>query len=327
MHSYTVTPETIEGLASSWPEWRQRLQCELFVLPWWLKVWCRSFGSGENPHLLAVRDGGSIIGIAPLLRRDNTVCFAGNSDVCDYQDFIVAQDNKHDFFDTLLRHLGQEGIRRLDLRPLRPDSTVMSVLTDMARSRGYQVSCKQEDVSLESDLPGTWEEYLDGLTGKQRHELTRKLRKLAAAGAINYRLLQGDEAAGSAFDAFLTQFRESRTDKATFLTPDMEAFFRALARASAEAQVLRLGVLELDKLMVAAVMCFDYNDEMYLYNSGFDARYRSLSVGLISKAYCIRACIEQKKRRFNFLKGDEEYKYHLGGKEVPISSCEIILNG
>lgn len=302
------------------------MKCDLFVLPWWLRVWHQSFASAETPLILAVRNEDGIAGIAPMLKRGDTVSFLGSSDVCDYQDFIVAPGREQDFFEALLGHLGQMGVNKLDLKPVRPDSTVMSVLTEVAHSRSWQTSCKQEDVSLESDLPGAWQEYLDGLTGKQRHELARKMRKLTAAGAIDYRMLQGDEAAGSAFDTFLTLFRESRADKASFLTPSMEVYFRALAKAAAEAQALRLGVLQLDGLMVAAVMCFDYNNELYLYNSGFDARYASLSVGLLSKALCIKTCIEQKKRRFNFLKGDEEYKYHLGGKEVPISACQFVLS-
>lgn len=325
MHSYTVTTETLESLASTWPEWRESLKCELFVLPWWLKVWCQNFGMAEKPLLLAVRDAGGIVGIAPLLRRGDAVGFAGNKDVCDYLDFITLPGREPDFFDTLLKHLAQEGVTRLDLGPLRPDSTAMTTLLDILRSRGHQVACKQEDVSLETDLPATWNEYLEALTGQQRHELKRKMRKLQGSGDVSYRLLENDEASGSAFDTFLKLFRESRADKAAFLTDRMESFFRALAHAAAGAGMLRLGVLELDKLTVAAVMCFDYNNELYLYNSGFDIRYSAFSVGLLSKAYCIRTCIEQKKRKFNFLKGDEEYKYQIGGKEVPISSCVIQL--
>lgn len=325
MQSYTITRESLDGLASTWPDWRDRLKCEIFVLPWWLKVWRQSFGSTEELHLLAVRDAGNVIGFAPLLKRGPAASFVGSSDVCDYLDFIVAPGREQDFFEALLPHLGQEGVSRLDLRPLRPDSAAMSVLADMARGLGHRVSCRQEDVSLELDLPATWEEYLGALDGKQRHELRRKMRKLEAAGDFAFRMVEGGAAAGSAFDAFLKLFRESRTDKATFLTAPMESFFRALADASAEAAVLRLGLLELDRLVVAAVMCFDYNEELYLYNSGFDSQYKALSVGLLSKALCIKDSIERKKKRFNFLKGDEEYKYHLGGREVPISGCEIVL--
>jgi len=47
---------------------------------------------------------------------------------------------------------------------------------------------------------------------------------------------------------------------------------------------------------------------------------------LLSKALCIKDSIERKKKRFDFLKGREAYKYRLGGREVPICGCQIALN-
>ncbi len=70
-------------------------------------------------------------------------------------------------------------------------------------------------------------------------------------------------------------------------------------------------------------MCFDYNNTVFLYNNGYDPQYSFLSVGLISKALCIKASIERGRGKFDFLKGAEEYKYRLGGKEVNLYSCQI----
>jgi CelD/BcsL family acetyltransferase involved in cellulose biosynthesis len=50
-----------------------------------------------------------------------------------------------------------------------------------------------------------------------------------------------------------------------------------------------------------------------------------LSVGLLSKVLCIKDSIERGKKRFDFLKGREAYKYRLGGREVPIYNCQIVL--
>ena len=91
------------------------------------------------------------------------------------------------------------------------------------------------------------------------------------------------------------------------------------------ARLLKLGVLELDTLPVAMIMCFDYNGCLYLYNSGYDPQYTSLSVGLLSKVLCIKESIQEGKKRFDFLKGDETYKHHLGGREVPLSRCRITI--
>ena len=181
-----------------------------------------------------------------------------------------------------------------------------------------------EDISLELDLPPTWQEYLRTLTQKQRHEVRRKLRRLWEAGDVNYRMVEDSESALTVHcDLFLRLFRESRQDKAIFLTARMESFFTSLVKAMAQAGLLRLGILELNALPVAAVMCFDYNNTVFLYNNGYDPQYSFLSVGLISKVLCIKDSIERGRGKFDFLKGAEEYKHRLGGKEITLYGCQI----
>ena len=91
----------------------------------------------------------------------------------------------------------------------------------------------------------------------------------------------------------------------------------------AEIGLLRFGILELNTVPTAIVMCFDYHDCVYLYNSGYDPAYSWLSVGLLLKAFCIKEAIALGKRRFDFLRGAEPYKYDLGGKDLPVYMCLV----
>ena len=219
----------------------------------------------------------------------------------------------------------QKGINHLDLGPLRPDATVLTDLAGIARSRGCEVLCQPEDVSSELDLPASWGEYLMLLTAKQRHEVRRKLRRLSETATVDCRFVRDRAGVEQAMDTFLKMFVESRRDKAAFLTAQMASFFRSMTEAMAEAGLLKLGILELDALPAAMIMCFDYDGCVYLYNSGYDTRYNSLSAGLLCKILGIKESIEQGKKRFDFLKGDEPYKQHLGGREVPLSRCQIAI--
>ena len=324
--SYTITQESLDSIAAYWTDSRHCLRWDsIFVLPAWLKVWWQEFGSGSKLCLGTVKQGETIIGIAPLLVREGVASIIGSADVCDYLDFVVARGRERDFFSVLLDDLRQKGINHLDLKSLRPDSTVLTYLVGIAQNQGCEVLCQPEDVSLELDLPSTWDEYLATLTAKQRHEVRRKLRRLSEAGEINYHIIEDSAAVPDAMDAFLRMFSESREDKATFLIAPMESFFRSLAEAMAKIGLLRFGILELDTLPAAMVMCFDYNDCVYLYNSGYDPQYSSLSAGLLSKVLCIKDSIQRGRKRFNFLKGAEPYKYHLGGREIPLYSCQITI--
>lgn len=321
-----ITEESFDWFTTCWQDNDDGLNWDnFFALPPWLRVWKQVFAPEARLCFLVGRQEDRVIGIAPLMLTGQTASIIGNPDVCDYTDFIVAPGKGDAFCTALLDELDQRRVELLNLASVRPDSVVMTSLRKAAERRGCKVSCDEDEVTLERDLPATWDEYLQILNTKQRHEVRRKLRRLEEAGTVNFRFIEDAALVPGFLDVFLKQFIESRTDKATFMTAEMERFFRSMADVIFEAGLLRLSVLELDKIPVAALVAFDYNDVVYLYNSGYDPAYSSLSVGVLSKALCIKDSIERGKKRFDFLKGDERYKYHLGGQEVQLYRCQIAL--
>jgi len=251
----------------------------------------------------------------------------GSKDVCDYLDCAVAPGKGPEFFHGLLGFLREEGVVSLNLGPVRSDSTVLTDLVPVAKQLGCEVFCMQEEVTVERDLPATWNEFLRSLSGKERHEIRRKLRRLRAAGALTFRVIEGQDEVGEATEIFLALFSRNRAEKAAFMTERMASFFRALAQAMAGEGMLRLTVLELDSVPAAAVMCFDYRSTVYLYNNGYDEQFSFLSVGLLSKVFTLRDGIQRSRGKYEFLKGAELYKFQLGGRPVPLYRCRVRLRG
>ena len=64
---------------------------------------------------------------------------------------------------------------------------------------------------------------------------------------------------------------------------------------------------------MATSLSFVYKGVRYLYNSGYNPIYSNLSVGLMNHALAIQSSIELGHRVFDFMRGSEAYKYHLGG--------------
>ncbi|MGE5238308.1 MAG: GNAT family N-acetyltransferase [Chloroflexota bacterium] len=297
----------------------------VFTLPPWLGAWWSAFGQAHALHLCVARQEGSVIGIGPLMVTRDRASVIGSGDLTDYTDFIVAPGRGSDFFLALLKHLRQEGVSLLRLGRTRADSETLVQLKTLAGSLGFRLSCKPADVLYEMALPDSWEAYLDLLSGKERHEIRRKLRRLSNAGRITIRVVEERGAASTAMDAFITLFRSNLREKALFMTHATEHFFRSLADRMAESGILRLHFLDLDSVPVAATMCIDYQSTVYLYNNGYDDRYRHLSVGLLSKVLSIKESILRGRRRFNFLRGGEAYKQRLGGSPVLLLECEVLL--
>ena len=324
--SYNLTVESLDGIASSWDKLRHCLKwSSIFVLPAWLKVWWEVFGGENQLYLRTLRKGEEIIGFAPLMVNKEAASFIGRADVCDYLDFVIIAGRERDFFKVLLDDLKERGIRNLDLRPLRPDSTVITQLVGVAQNRGYEVVCHSEDVSLELDLPTSWNGYLAVLKNKQRHEVKRKLRRLWETRGVEHFCVEVGKEVEDYLDIFLKLFSLSRAEKAGFMNHKRESFFRSLAKAMAEIGLLRLGILQLNKVPAAMTIGFDYDESHYLYNSAYDPQFSYLSVGLLCKVLCLKESIERGRKNWNFLKGGEPYKYQLGGQEVPLYSCQITI--
>jgi CelD/BcsL family acetyltransferase involved in cellulose biosynthesis len=317
---------SLEDLEVIWQDAGHRLDWRcLFTLPPWLTSWWSSFGDGDEPLVVMMDDAGEPIGVVPLKKRGSTAALMGSPDVCDYLDIITVPGHRRQVTRLLFEYLGKVNIKRLVLNGVREEAAIWTSVMPYARETGWEVSCEKEAVTFEMDLPETWEAFLSRLDGKQRHELRRKLRRLHEAGAVQFRMTDTSHGTGGELDHFLDLFKASRTDKQAFMTTQMAGFFKSLAAAFSDHGLLRLGVLELSGSAVAQVMCFDYHSTRYLYNSGYDPRFRRLSVGLISKILSIRDAVEKGLSRYDFLKGAEVYKKRLGGGPKDIYRCTVHL--
>lgn len=321
----TITVKSLHHLGRYWREGSQLKWDCLFMLPPWLGVWCPFFGRSAEPRLYIARHNDAIPGIVPLLTNGRTARLISDSDLIDYSDFIVSPSMERDFFSTLFDHFRRKDIDRFEISRIREDSTAVSYLRRHSAALGCRISCKPVDLLYEMELPDTWEGYLTLLSGKERHETRRKLRRLESAGNIGVRVIEHKKDVSDAMDTFTALFRANRIEKARFMTGDVELFFRRLAVEMAAFGLLKLFFLDLDNTPVAAAMCFDYQSTFYLYNNGYDQRFDHLSVGLMSKVLSIRESIALGRKKYNFLRGSETYKGHLGGRPVRLLRCEVIL--
>ena len=308
-------------------QWRELMQTatnnHIFFTPQWENSWWQVFGSGYELVLLSIYDGRELVGIAPFKRKEGKLSFIGSSDVCDYMDFISKPGGEDYFFSQLLDYLDKLEWSSLELDSVLPESLALKYFIPLARQKGYHVEIQQTNVSPQLLLPARWEEYLALLITKDRHELRRKLRRLEQTQSVNYLTVTERENLPLAMDSFFKLFKLSSTDKANFMTDKKIEFFNTMAGALAEKGNLKLSFLEIERVPVSAVICFDYNNDVYLYNSAFDPAFSALSVSLLLEVFCIRDAIAKRKIRFDFLSGNERYKYDLGGKDVPIYQCLI----
>jgi len=331
VHSYHDT-DGFDALAEEWNPLLHRSAADtIFLTLEYQRTWWDYLGRGEL-LILAMRDGEELIGIAPLFATPNpqgqlAFSIVGCVEVADYVDFIVAQGREEAFCAALLDYLAESSALPwdlLDLCNIHQDSLTLKVLPPLAEARGWAIERARDDVCPIVRLPGTWEEYLNMLSGKNRHEIRRKLRRANNLAALSWYIVGPEHNLEAEMEDFLKLMAASSPDKEAFLTPTMRDFFRQLARITYDAGWLELVFLEVRDQKAAAYLHFIYNNRVLVYNSGLDWQaFPKLGAGIILTAYCIRHAIEQGREVYDFMQGDERYKYQFGGQDIEVRRLTI----
>ena len=289
-------------------------------------AWFRTFAAGPL-HLLAAQDGsGEWAGVLPLYETptpDGPVLrLVGGTDIADYLDLIAVAGREEEVWKAMLPALGDLAWRAIDLRPLPAASATPGLLSSLATSAGLACRVDVEERCPVIDLPETWDGYLAKLSGKDRHELRRKIRR-AEAGQPRIEVARAPDAMDALMDGFVALHRQSKVGKARFMDESMEAFFRDLGRALAEAGLAALWMLWLEDRPAAALFCLEQAGSVSLYNSGFSPEARGMSPGVVLIARTIEDAISRGCRRYDFLRGEEPYKYGFGA--VPTEVLRVTL--
>lgn len=198
---------------------------------------------------------------------------------------------------------------RLDSMPAEAVEVFLMALA----AAGIEAEAHEHDSAAVLRLPATYDEYLHGLGKKERHETRRKRRRLTEALG-EPRLVTFDHP-GPALIRFFRLHRMAEGGKGEFMTPKMMRFFTDLLAQPG----WQLDTLYGDGNRIAAAVIGFMNDEGYfLYNSAYDVELRHLSPGVVLLNSLIERSIEAGHQVFDFLKGDETYKYRMGAEPRPL---------
>jgi CelD/BcsL family acetyltransferase involved in cellulose biosynthesis len=335
------------GFAALREEWNillRRSRSDTIFLTWeWQVTWWRYLGAARGSlYLLAARRDGRLVAILPLYLSEQdgmrSLQVVGCVEVSDYLDLVIEAGQEESVYAAFLDWLSGPEAPAWDLIDLcnQPQSSLSHTrLPEIAATRGWEVQSAEEDVCpvvtlLQArdgpeglDTDAAWEGYLAGLDKKERHEIRRKLRRVERE-APDHRMIviEGDGGVmdlETAVDRFIYLHRLSSPAKDAFMTQEMQGFFRAIARALADQHWLKLFFIEAGGVLAASSFCFDYNNEILVYNSGYDPNTDAhLSLGWVLMAWVIQYAISAGRARIDFLQGGEDYKYRFGGRDTTV---------
>lgn len=271
------------------------------------------FATSQFLEVVSAFDAGTPLSVSagdafiPLRRVEDEIYFAGDADVTDYhtphgsgcEDLIgaVAEEESPTRF-------------VLDSLPAEAADPLAAGLTAV----GWSIQTRVHEVAAVLDLPDSFEEYMAEIGKKERHEMRRKRRRYEASlGKLHHETHRGR---GWAFDEFVRLHRRAAGEKGSFLTDERLDMFGRLA----DIDGWRLDALRTPDGSAAAVV-FGYSDDTgyYLYNSAYDPDMADVSPGVVLLGSMIEQAITEEMPRFDFLKGDETYKFRLGAQRRPLT--------
>ncbi len=321
------TEAAFEALRGEWNTLLHHSPTDTVFLTWeWQSHWWTAYHPGELMIITVREDGGRLIGLAPWFidttePEDRVVRGIGCIDVTDYGDIIADEA----YFGTVMNALAAVLVERitrftrLNLCNLRAISPTLTALREAMERAGFETGVLEQEVCPVIPLNRTFEQYLESLDKKNRHELRRKLRIAHGTPELKMQIITAEDDLDAAVVNFMNLMAESTEQKAAFLNNEQHvAFFRAIIPAMMANGWLQLAFLNYKGKPTAAYVNFVYNGRVMVYNSGLSLAHGHLSPGIILLCYLIQHACTCGCAAFDFLRGDEEYKFRMGGVAEPL---------
>lgn len=285
-----------------------------FDLLAWKKIWSQNLGANFDYKIFFNSNF-----FIPIKFSNLEASLIGDKDVVDYN-AILYKNNKFEDFNELIDQIFEEKISNFRIYSIVENS---EILKNLKMLKDYNINISEEDVAPYLSLPQSWDEYLVGLSKKRRHEIKRKIRRFEE----NFSYISGDydsiENVKEITDEFIRLHKLSSNEKELFMNENREIFFRNLIYKFLLDKKLLYSYIKVNNATIACSISFVLNGTRYLYNSGFDPGYIKHSSGLLNHVFAIKRSIENKFQIFDFMRGNERYKYDLGGIDKKLYSINL----
>ncbi|HZQ18392.1 MAG TPA: GNAT family N-acetyltransferase [Terriglobales bacterium] len=320
-------PAQLHEIAQDWGQLHQHCPgATPFQRPEWVLAWMDVF-SPKDIVTIEVRHDNRLIGIAPLLiyprEQERVLAFMGGG-VSDYLDLLAQPEHADDVVFTVLEVATKiVGWDTLDLTDLSANSTLQRTVL-------AHFSTPHDHCSALALAP-TENELLQLLSKRQRANLRNAGSRLKRAGESRFEVAVQDTLPEFLSELFrLHASRWSQAGQPGVLADErLKAFHEKVAPKLLAMGHLRLYRLSLKQRTIAVVYALADRSTVFCYLQGFDPQFAFVSPGTQLMFFAIQDAVRLGSRKFDFLRGEEDYKRHWRAQteityRLQISRSEVI---
>ncbi|MDI3481589.1 MAG: hypothetical protein PWQ97_1244 [Tepidanaerobacteraceae bacterium] len=266
----------------------------------WIKIW------GKNIYLPLIKNSNQVIGLAPFVKTMGKLRLIGYNN-SDYLGFLYKPGFENEFFEALAEELVKKGMVLLDLDHLPEKYYDVEI-------RGYEKTCIKQDICPYIVLPSDWDAYVSGLNKRFRKNIEYCQRRVNRDYIVKYELVSKKQDVKPTLLKMIKMHQERWRGKklpGAFYSQKIVDFHLNLAEDMFKRKYLDLHRLIINDEIAAVLYAFHKGKRTYYYLSGFDGKYKNLSIGILLTMLAIKTSIERKDIVFDFLRGNESYKFNF----------------
>lgn len=314
-----------EGLREQWNGLLLKSDIKSVFLRWeWMFKWWENYKPKLTDGRLFIIVGQSngdlkLIFPAYLDREKNgrltVLYFLGSRfESSDYLSIITCPQKSAELIGLMIEFVTQirpdVDIWRL-LNVLDNDS-VMAAFQSHMQKTGRKVLRRHHQICPFISLHGGWDEYVKKLSKNMRYNMQRRIRKLFDEFNAEFDWFKKPDEIESAVESLFNLHEkrwETREENTRFQAGLRMQFHKDVSKLFMEADILRLFRIRVGEEIAAMLYCFQYQGEMMYFQAGFDPKWEKQSVGLVLMAKTIEYSFNHNLRLFDFMRGNEDYKY------------------
>ncbi len=327
----TTSIEPIEKLNEDWTFLLKRSGLNNLFVSWeWVNSWHQvMLDKSETPVIITARLNKRLVGIAPLVIAPTENLGELVGFICQshsyYQGFIAEKGIEAQVYFALWDHLFGKVVKNLDairFLNVKDDEIFESVLMKQAVRRGLIVEKGFQNPCKVLTLPNSFEVYLKTgiISSHLKKNPKTSFNKLKNRSVMNS--FNADESNFQYYWDELIRLRTLETQRrfnhsVLFGHLGFAAHLKQIAEIFAEKKETRLHVLTINKEITAVNLTINYNKVRYgltvSINTTLLEKYRWINICVHSVLLNIKEAIEERIEEFDFLAGEADFKYKLGG--------------
>jgi len=294
-----------------------------FQTPAWLTTWWRHFANGDL-HVLTYRDGQRLLAVVPCFlhvwngRRQLTLIGSG---ISDYLDPLFQQDATEAVISRLAEHLCR--CADWDVCDWQ-DLSCGTPVRQLAHHSSLTLRASEDQVISAIDLPEDFDSYWSARSADLRRNVRRYRAKAEAEAPLQFSVdARPSDALVDAVLQLHTRRWRAAGQRGMVSANASAQFLKEMSARFAQCDMTRVFSLRFRDKIVAAILGFILNGQFFSYMSGFDPEFESLGFGRTILFETIRSLHHAGVRRFDFLRGDEDYKSWWGAVTMP--RCRLLI--